>query len=173
MANTTWTWIGGTGAATIAANWSFAGPGNSNGFPASGDVVIDRSGMILLPLDASLADNTLQIGGTATAAGLTGIGDAGSDFTNPTFDAATVVTSAVPGSTTAETTLLNEAGVSVNEGTILADGPAGSAFTLAISSTTLSGTLQPGYAYNTGVIQADAGNTLTMTVGSSSGLFNV
>ena len=173
MANTTWTWIGGTGVATIAANWTHTGPGNANGFPAAGDVSINRTGMVLLPLDTSLVANTLEIGGTAAAAGLTSTGDARIDFANPTFDAATVVTSAVPGNTTAETTVLDAFGVTVNQGTILADGPAGSTFTLAIAGTTVNGTFQPGYAYTSGLIQADTGNTLTITIGGTAELLNV
>ena len=175
MANSTWSWIGGTGAATIAANWTLlAGPGNPQAFPQAGDTAIDATGIVLLPPNANLIGNTLEIGGTAgTITGLFETGNTATSLANPTFAGSTVVTSAVPGDTAAETTLLSEAGVSVNEGTILADGPAGSTFTIAISATTLNGVFQPGYAYNTGVIQADAGNTLTINIGSSSALFNV
>ena len=174
MASSTWTWIGTTSNPDISSNWTLtAGPGNPIGMPQAGDTAIDAGGTIDFVADALQATgNTIDVGGTAGLAALFVAGSTQTNATTPTLDASSVITSAVPGNTTAETTLLSGAGVFVNEGTILADGPAGSSFTIAISGTTINGSFQPGYFFNLGTIQADAGNTLIINVGSASELFN-
>jgi T5SS/PEP-CTERM-associated repeat protein len=170
----TWTWLGGIGAADSPANWTLtSGAGNSNGTPQTGDTAIIATGTMLVPLDAQLNSNTLEIGGTAgVTAGGVFTGDALVNYAAPTFDAATVLDLLVPGQTTAESGLLEALGTFVNQGSILADGPTGSSLTIDIAGTTINGTFQPGYYFNPGLIEADAGNTLTINVGASSEVFN-
>ena len=173
MSDSTWIWLGGTGQATISANWTLAaGSSNAFGYPQADDTAINAGGMVLTALDTQFSGDTIELGGTAEVAALSIVGDSGMDLSNPTFTGTTVLSSAVPGNTTAETSVIDAAGTFVNQGTIIADGPAGSSFTIAITGTTLGGTFEPGYAYNPGLIEADAGNTLTISVGASSELFN-
>jgi T5SS/PEP-CTERM-associated repeat protein len=104
-------------------------------------------------------------------------------FQSPSIDNNSEITSDVQsagtftGNTTAEQTLLGSAGYFVNEGTIDADGPAGSSFTLAITGTTVIGTndigtLLPGYFINYNQIDVAAGNSMTITVDGTSELYN-
>ncbi len=44
--------------------------------------------------------------------------------------------------------MLSRAGNFINESTILADGPAGNSFTIAVSWATVNGTFEPGYVYD-------------------------
>ena len=158
MAGNTFTWNGGTGSTDIATNWT------PNGQPNSGDTAIALSGDLLLPVDAQLNSNRLE-GSNVT---LTFVGDLSTNFGFPTTDPTTVITNQVSGVATPETTVLDSAGVFVNQGSIIADGPAGSTLTVNISA---SGTV-PGYFFNSGTMIADAGNTLLFNVGSASVLFN-
>jgi T5SS/PEP-CTERM-associated repeat protein len=139
----------------------------------SQSVTTITTGTLQEALDQTLNSTTLDIAEVGTAAaGLSFTGDNNITYANPTVDDTSLIASLVPGQTAAGTTVLNAFGRFVNQGTILADGPAGSSFTIAISGTTVNGTLQPGYFFNTGTIQADAGNTLIIDVGSESELFN-
>jgi T5SS/PEP-CTERM-associated repeat protein len=169
----TWTWNGGTGPANSRMNWTLtSGPGNFSGYPGAGDTEIVTAGTVEARLDAQFTDNTIDLGGTGgAAAALSVTGDNGISFSNPTFDTGTVLTSAVPGETSAATSVLDANGTFVNDGTILADGPAGSQFTMNIAADTLSGTAQADYAYSWGVIQADAGNSMAIDIGNDAELF--
>ena len=106
-------------------------------------------------------------------------GNSPPSFQNPSIDDKSEITSDVQsagsftGNTTAERSLLGSAGYFVNEGTIAADGPTGSSFTLAITGTTVSGTLLPGYFINYSTIDVAAGNSMTITVDGTSELYNV
>jgi len=173
MAGSTWTWKGVTGQGADAANWTLTGgPGNGFGYPQAGDTVINPGGTVLTGPDTNFS-SIIFAGATAGAvAALFTTGDAGMNFANPTFDSLTVLSGAVPGHTTAETSLLDASGTFVNEGTILANGPAGSSVTIDISGTTVDGTFLPGYFFNPGTIEAGAGNTLIINVGSASELLN-
>jgi hypothetical protein len=91
---------------------------------------------------------------------------------NPTADANTLITNAVPGASAAEASLLDAAGVFVNAGTILAAGPAGRTFTIASYGTTIGGTAQTGIFINTGTMEVDAGNSMTLSVGSGAEMTN-
>ena len=158
MAGSTYTWNGGTGSANTPTNWT------PNGVPNSGDTAIALSGDVILPVDAQLNSNRLE-GSNVT---LTFVGDLSTNFGSPTTDPTTVITDQVSGVATPETTVLDSAGVFVNQGNVIADGPAGSTLTVNISA---NGTV-PGYFFNTGTMIADAGNTLIVNVGSASVLFN-
>jgi len=173
MSGSTWVWNGGTGQATISANWALvAGPGNAFGYPQAGDTAINAGGTVLTALDTQFNSNIIELGGTAAIAALSMMGDSGMNFANPTFAGTTVLSSSVAGNSTAESSVLDAAGSLVNKGTILADGPAGSSFTIAISGTTINGTYQPGYFINYGTIIADAGNAMTIAIAGTSELFN-
>jgi T5SS/PEP-CTERM-associated repeat protein len=174
MAGSTWTWKGGSGSESSSTNWTLiSGPGNGFGYPQAGDVAIDAGGTIVVGPDPGFLGNTIELGGTAgTIAALAVSGDDLTTFGSPTANAATVIDTAVPGHTTAETSVLDAAGTFVNEGTVLANGPAGSVFTIDVGATLINGTLAPGYFFNPGTIIADAGNTLIINIGASSELFN-
>lgn len=169
----TWSWLNDASASgNTPSDWSLvSGPGNGFGFPQSGDTGIDPAGTIVLP-DATFQNNTLVLGGTLNPAVLSFSGDNSVSLSNPTLDNNSSITSAVPGNSTAETSVINAAGVFINDGTINADGPAGSNFTIAISGTTLNGTYQPGIFVNYNAIDIAAGNTMTITVGGTSELLN-
>ena len=110
--------------------------------------------------------------GLVEFAALQFLDDSGTTQLHPTFGSSTVLQSAVPGHSARETTVLNANGTFVNDGTILANGPAGSIFDINIGATTVGGVLAPGYFFNSNLIQADAGNTLVINVGSASSIFN-
>ncbi len=173
MAGSTWTWNGGS-AAGSSTNWRLlSGAGNTKHYPVSGDTAIIPDGTVDGGVDPSLVGNTIEVGGTSgTVAALSVSGDAFTNFATPSADAATLIDSAVPGHSTAETSVLNAGGVTVNEGTILANGPAGSVFTINVAPTLIGTATPPGYFFNAGTIIADAGNTLIINVGSGSELFN-
>ena len=168
MAGKTYTWIGGSSFAAIATNWSPTGQPKP-----VGDTAIVPSGTVVSQFDLQLNNNTIEAGGTGgvTAGGIFS-GDTLTNFGTPTLDSATVFDLLVPGQTTAESALLDAEGIFVNEGSILADGPAGSSLTIDISGTTIGSTFEPGYFYNSNLIQADAGNTVIINVGSASEQFN-
>jgi len=173
MSGSTWEWVGGTGQVTIAANWTLvAGSGNSLGYPQAGDTAIDTSGTVLTPPGTQFSSNMFELGGTAGAAILSTTGDNETDLVNPTFTGTTVLSSAVPGNSTAETSVLDAAGTFVNEGTIVADGPAGSNFTITVTTNTTGTTVTPGYFINYGTIAVGSGNSMTIAVAGTSELFN-
>ncbi|MBS0641893.1 MAG: hypothetical protein JSS43_18675, partial [Proteobacteria bacterium] len=137
--------------------------------------MIVPSGTVIGALDLQLIGNTVDVGSTVgPAAALVFSGDAGINVLQPSLDPATVVQTAVPGQAGAEAAVLWANGYFANAGTIRANGPAGSALTVNINSTSLGTAqpLEPGYFFNPGVMEADAGNTLVINVGSASALFN-
>ena len=190
MTGTTYTYIGNPGSA-ISPNgpsyWSPALPTGQKG-PASGDSVIINAGTIVL-LDAGLQSNTLFLGGGT----LQFYGDSGTSggfiansntFSSPTLDRNSVITTNVAAAettpTSPQTATLDLFGNFVNNGTIAANGVAGSSLTLAIAGTTIAGTINgtvtstyyPGYAINYGEIDVLAGNSMTITVAGTAELFN-
>jgi T5SS/PEP-CTERM-associated repeat protein len=171
MAGSTYTWIGGSGSADLPSNWS------PTGGPNDGDTVIIPNGTVVTDFDPNLVGNIVEIGGTGgvTAAAIFP-GDSLTNFGTPTLDAATVIDLLVPGHTTAESVLLGASGTFVNQGSILADGPAGSSTTIAVQQTfEMSGSSTvtlPGYFINYGLINVSPGNTLTISIGANSELFN-
>lgn len=164
--NSTWSWNG--------AGWTLlSGPGNAGGKPNNGDTAIVKGGTVAPSVDANLIGNLVALGGTAGASGvLTMTGDTGTNYNNPTFDNGTTLTNAVPGLSTAESSVLNANGITVNQGTILANGAAGSVFTINIGTAAPGTVTIPGYFYNPGEIDADAGNTVIVNIGTASELFN-
>lgn len=100
-------------------------------------------------------------------------------FLNPSIDGNSVISNKVTstgtfvGNTTPGTSLLGIAGPFVNEGSIIANGPTGGSFTVAVSDTKVAGTLERGYFINYNNIEVDAGNVMTITVGAGSEFFNV
>ncbi len=110
---------------------------------------------------------TIEVGGTAGPAVVQFPGGVFS-YAVPTIGQTSTITSAVTGQTTQEQSELLAQGVFVNQGTILADGPVGSTFTLAVQT----GTSAAGYFFNYGSIAVDAGNAMTIAVGSGSEFFN-
>jgi T5SS/PEP-CTERM-associated repeat protein len=95
MTASTWTWIGGTGFSTLAANWRLTfGSGNNSNVPQPGDVVFVPSGTIEDGLGELSGQGglTIQAGGTVS---VTAAGD-GIDFGHT---AATSGTIAVTGAT--------------------------------------------------------------------------
>ena len=164
--NSTWSWNGSA--------WNLlSGPGSANLQPQAGDTAIVAGGTVDTGFDPNLQGNFVEIGGVSgTVAVFNTAGDSGTTFTSPTFDAATTITSKVSGHVTAEATVLNLLGTTINAGTIVADGPTGSIFTVNIGTAAAGTVTLPGYAYNTGALIANAGNTLIVNVGTTSELFN-
>ena len=73
----------------------------------------------------------------------------------------------MPGQTTHEQTVLEANGTFVNRGTIAADGPTGSTFTINVGTSCAAA----GFFINQGQIDVDAGNTLAIVVGPRSEVF--
>ncbi|MGA3400036.1 MAG: hypothetical protein ABSC95_12520, partial [Acetobacteraceae bacterium] len=176
LAPSTWKWTTGASASFgTPADWTVvSGPGNGWGYPSGGgDSAIDAGGSIFFGNeDFQTSNNTIDLGGTAGVAALFTVSDTGTSAQYPSLNGTSLLTNVVPGNTTAETSLLSAAGIFVNEGTILADGPTGSSFTIAISGTTINGAFQPGYFTNYGTIMVDAGNAMTIDVAGTSEFFN-
>jgi T5SS/PEP-CTERM-associated repeat protein len=161
----TYTWIGNAGSAVSAgtpSNWSPAGP------PGGGSDVIVNAGTLLLPLDPQLTGNTVFL----QNATLVLYGDTLTSLNAPTFDSATEITTGTSTLTTAFTTALDAYGIFINEGSIQADGPAGSQFTIAVAGTTINSVFVPGTLINDGRIEVDAGNAMTIAVSGTSDLFD-
>jgi len=162
---TTYIWIGPAGIAasgTIAADWSPSG-----GPPGPGAAEIIAASGTVLEGDGLLRSNTVILDGDR----MTFTGDSLVTSGNPSIDAASLITTTtVPNSLSAST--IDALGNFVNQGTILADGAAGSSLTINVGTTVINGTTVVGYSYNPGVLQSDAGNTLTIAIGASSELFN-
>ena len=172
MANT-FSWTGGVGSGTVIANWEWiAGSGNVPvpGPPAAGDTAIITAGTVEIPLDGTFVGNTVEIGGIGGAvAGLQFQGDAAISFSNPSLDNATLVESAVQGQAAAGQSLLQTLGDFVNQGTIDANGPTGSSFTIEV----LAGSAGNAGAFiNEGAMTIDAGNAMTIAVGTSAAFYN-
>jgi T5SS/PEP-CTERM-associated repeat protein len=152
MAASTWLWNGSA--------WTLeSGPGNSHNAPTSGDTAIIPGGTVTAETDPNLNGNIVEIGGTAGPAVGIFPGDQAMTFADPTFDALTLVDNNVPGQTTAEQSILSLPGIAINEGTILADGPTGSTFTIELGPNgTLAGTF-----VQDGTLAVTTGNTLFVT----------
>lgn len=161
---TTYTWIGTPGTAAFGdttTDWS------PNGIPGPGDTGILTNGGTILLSNSQLNSNTLKLGNGL----LVFAGDTSDTFGAPTFDSLTLLTTNTGGSV-AQSSTIDATGNFVNAGTILADGAAGSSLTINIGTTVINGTTVAGYFYNPSVIQADAGNTLTIAVGPGAEVFN-
>ena len=160
---TTFTWNGGTGSGGDPTQWT------PNGTPNTGDSGIVTSGTVLGGNNTQFSNNTLYLGGTSgTAAFVTDGGDV-INFMTPTVDFQTVITSAVPGASAAESSLLDATGRFVNQGTIDAAGPAGSTFTIEVAT---DGTL-PGTFINYSQISVEPGNEMLIDITGTSELANV
>lgn len=162
----TYRWIGGTGAADNAANWTLeSGSGNPDGLPNAGDSAIVATGTVQLSADSTFTGNTIAIGGTAGVAALTLSGGTAIDLANPTVDAGTTVTNAFsPAQSKAEVSRIGIAGRFVNKGVIAANGPAGSTFTIDVQQ---DGTI-PGLFANEGAVITLGGNTMSVVAGENS-----
>ena len=162
----TYRWIGGTGAADNAANWTLeSGPGNPDGRPIAGDSAIVTTGTVQLLADSDFTGNTIAIGDIAGVAALTLIGGPAIDLANPTVDATTVITNGFsPAQAASEASLIAIAGRFVNTGTIAATGPAGSVFTIDVQQdSTIAGLFA-----NEGSVITSAGNTMLVATGTNS-----
>ena len=132
------------------------------------DVIAVTSGTLQELLDQTLNSAIVEVAGTGAAAVLSFTGDSAITHGNPSVDAGSLIDSLVSGQAAPGMTVLNAFGRFVNLGTILADGPAGSSFTLNVAQ---NGTA-PGYFINDATIMADAGNTLTIAIAGTTALFN-
>ena len=170
MANT-FSWTGGVAPGTIAANWEWiAGSTSVVATPTAGDTAIITSGTVLMPLDATFVANTVELGGTGgTVAGLQFQGDAAISLSNPSLDGNTLVESLVQGQTTAAQSLLDTLGTFVNQGTIAANGAAGSSFTIDVMQGTAG---NAGAFINAGTMNVSAGDTMVIAVGSNAAFYN-
>ncbi|HEY1935903.1 MAG TPA: hypothetical protein VGG99_28185, partial [Acetobacteraceae bacterium] len=163
----TWEWENVTQSFSLVG-----GPGNGWDQPQPGDTAIVTAGTVNTGTHTNLTNNTVELGGTTGIAAFSALGDSETSLTSPTIDGNSIITSAVPGNTSAEQSLLSAGGIFINEGQIEADGPAGSSFTIAISDATIDGTLQPGYFINYNQIQVAPDNSMTITVAGTSELLN-
>ena len=168
--SSTWQWAGGPGSADDPSDWTLvSGPGNASDLPQADDTVIEPDGTITLDLDAQLVGMTVEFGATAEGpATLIFTGDSATTST----DANTLLTTAVPGTATAESSEIEAQGTVVNNGTIAAAGPAGSSLTLDISGATIGETTLSGDFVNAGQISVAAGNTLGISVASGATFAN-
>ncbi len=157
MSGTTFTWTGAvSNIGTLAANWAPSG-----GPPGSGGTEIANFGTLDFT-DHQFSANRLKLNG--------GTLQVFNDTTVPatsSFNASTTLIGDATG-----TAALDIFGSFVNQGTILADGPSGSTFTIDVQETTSGTATLPGIFYNPGTILVDAGNTLTINVGADSEMFN-
>ena len=174
MAGSTWSWLGGTGSGSISANWTLvAGAGDPSGTPQAGDIAIITGGTVLTDFGSQLNGNTVEIGGTGgTVAAFSFSGGPTLDLSVPTLDDATVLTNAIPGQTDPGTTVLDASGVFINEGKIVADGPAGSSFTINVQPVQIGSVTTAGYFLNSGEMEVDAGNTLTVSIAANAQFLN-
>jgi T5SS/PEP-CTERM-associated repeat protein len=157
---TTYTWNGGTGPGDDTSQWT------PNGTPNTGDSAIVASGTVLGGNNTQFSANTLFLGSAAFVSE----GDATFiNYMTPTVDSQTLITSAVPGASAAENSLLVAAGQFVNQGNIDADGPIGSTFTIQV---TTDGTL-PGTFINYNQISVESGNEMVIDIAGTSELMNV
>ncbi|MGH7154473.1 MAG: hypothetical protein ACREF3_11155, partial [Acetobacteraceae bacterium] len=133
--------------------------------------VVINTGTTTEPNDTQLNNQTIELGSTAGAAAtLVFSGDSGITFSSPTLNQTSVIDSAVPGQTTPEQSVLLALGTFINQGSILANGPAGSTFTLQVSQAA-TGTAA-GYFINDQLIAATVGNTLDISIGTNAEFFN-
>ncbi|HET6306907.1 MAG TPA: Hint domain-containing protein [Rhodopila sp.] len=173
MPGNTYTYVGPVSSAVApsAADWSPSLPAGESG-PGSGSSAIFNGGTVLLD-DAALQANTVYLdGGT-----LVFLGDGGTSVQwAPTLDqASTITTDAAEAETVSgapQNATIDAFGNFINEGTIDADGPAGSTLTIDIAGTTINGTYVPGTFVNYGEIEVAPGNTLDIAIGATSDLLN-
>ncbi len=161
----TYTWTGSPGTAasgSVPADWSPSG-----GPPQTGDTAILSDGGTILLGDTPFVANTLLFGNGL----LDLVGDGQANLARPSVDQASLITTNT-GTNVAQSSTIDATGNFVNEGTILANGANGSTLTVNVGTAVINGTTVAGYAYNTGVIQADPGNSITIAAGASSELFN-
>ena len=163
MANT-FTWIGAPG---TAGNGNDPTEWTPTGNPQAGDTGILTDGGTILIGNGQLNSNTLILGSGL----LVFAGDTQDTIGSPTLDNLTLLTTNT-GTGVAQSSTIDALGNFVNAGTILADGVAGSSLTINVGTTVINGVTVAGYAYNPGVIQADAGNTITINVGAGAEVFN-
>ncbi|MGC8476379.1 MAG: Hint domain-containing protein [Acetobacteraceae bacterium] len=138
--------------------------------PTAGDTAIITVGTVLIPLDATLVGNTVELGGTGgTVAGLQFQGDAAISLSNPSLDGNTLVESLVQGQSTAAQSLLDTLGTFVNQGTIEANGTTGSVFTIDVQQGTAG---NAGAFINTGNMNVSTGDTMVIAVGTNAAFYN-
>ncbi len=125
-------------------------------------------GVTATAIDARQKSQTIVVGGTAGLAGIAFTGDAAITPLAPTLDSASVIASLLPGQTRPGASLLQATGVFVNQGTVLANGPAGSSFTIAVQP---AGTIA-GSFINAGQVVINAGNTMTIAVAGTASFAN-
>jgi T5SS/PEP-CTERM-associated repeat protein/uncharacterized repeat protein (TIGR03803 family) len=169
LSPSTWQWE------NVSNSWSLvSGPGNGWLQPQQGDTAIINAGTVSGGTHLNLVGNTIELGGTGgMVAAFFAAGDTSTTASNPTIDHNSVIDSAVPGVSGPETSVLGAGGIFINEGLIDADGPAGSSFTIEISSATVDGgTFQPGYFINYNQIEVGPGNSMTIMVAGTSELLN-
>ena len=175
--SSTWRWIGGKGtvdpnAGNDPQNWILvSGTTNPNGTPSSGDTALVDTGTVDISTDSTFHGNTVELGQGATAAwsatlAFTG-STAGITFSNPTVDPGSIITTGPAGAAGSAT--IDSAGSFINQGSIVANDPFGGTFTVNIHQNGTS----PGFFINYGEMIADAGNSMTISVGGTSELFNV
>ncbi len=185
MPPSTWQWTGADpGNLSDPLNFELlSGPGNTSevvsngtvyGNPYAGDTVFANDATLAFPLDNTLNGNTIFATGTSELSfvgnqtgvvNVTTSSQNGISYKNPTIDSLSVISNDPP---PLASTTLNFAGYNVNEGTLISNAGAGSSLTINVTP----GTAAAGYLINYGDIEADAGNTVTISVAGTSELFN-
>src|SRR5579871_5601989 len=65
VANSTWSWNGGSGSYEDSANWTLtSGPGNGSNIPAAFDTAVISAGTVFVPSGAVVTDETINVSGT-------------------------------------------------------------------------------------------------------------
>ena len=161
----TYRWLGGNGAASDPTNWVLdSGSGNASGVPENGDIAIITAGDVQTALDTQLSGNLIELSGAT-------IEFSGDIFGSADFDSNTQIITSVAGVTTPTNSTLDAFGNFENDGMIDADGPAGSSLTINIE-TLFGAPTTLGFFRNTGTIEAEAGNTVTIVVSNNGELVN-
>lgn len=125
------------------------------------------SGTFTVPFDTTLT-SPMAVGSTAGPAGTISFsGDAAVTPADPSIASIVLVDAQVPGQTTAEQSRLTASGIFLNAGTIAADGPTGSTFTLDAQAGTLAG----GTFASSGTLAVAAGNTMLVITEPNTGFF--
>ncbi|MGH7152520.1 MAG: hypothetical protein ACREF3_01225, partial [Acetobacteraceae bacterium] len=132
-------------------------------------LVINTGTTVTVAPDKVFQGETIDVGATAGVAALLFQPDPSASITQPNLDAASTISSAVPGVATAEQSLLQTEGTFVNQGTIAADAPGGGDFTTDVQSA-LPGAA--GYFVNDGVMTVASGNTLTLSLDNNAAFLN-
>jgi len=172
MAGNTFSWIGGSASGSIATDWLWlSGPsGSIVAIPTTGDTAIVTAGTVLMPLDAALTQNTVEIAGTGgTVAAASFQGDGSITLANPSLDGSTLVETLVQGQTAAGQSVLDTFGTFINQGTIEANGPLGSSTTIVVQQGTAGNF---GAFLNEGQMSVGAGNAMTIAVGTNAAFYN-